>query len=155
MVTIEGDIPFRKYPFIFSGENIKNKEGLSRLENIKRRNSINQLTCYKLSQKVTLNGRGLGGSVLAEFIDCGRGLGVVFWSFVLVIFIMFAENILYVSDFLRPLVYLIMVNLFHAPRGYLFHFVSSMKYYFFALFFYFFIKCFCGYLYSRKGNVNV
>lgn len=152
LTIIDGDIPYRRYPFIFSGENIQNKNSLSRLENIKRRNSINQLTSYKISPKVTLNGRGLGGSVLAEFIDCGGLFGVIFWTFILAFFIILADNIKFVPNFLRPFIYLIMVNLFHAPRGYFFHFLSSFQYYVFAIFLYFIIKFFCEYGLSRYGG---
>ena len=139
LTVIQGDIPFHEKPFIFSPllNLFKNINSMSRYEMIKSTNSIDLLTCYKISRTHTLSGNGLGGAVIGEFIDCGSYFGVVVWTIILALLIYFLDEFNLISSKYRPLCYILLVNLIHAPRGYFFPNPLQLKYVFLALVLYY------------------
>ena len=139
LTVIQGNIPFHEKPFIFSPlfDLFYNNDSASRFEMIKSTNSIDLLTCYKISKTHTLSGNGLGGAVIGEFIDCGSYFGVVGWTIILALIIYFLDNFDKISSRYRPLCFIFLVNLIHAPRGYFFPNPLQLKYVLFALVLYY------------------
>ena len=155
LTVIEGDIPYHSYPFIFQPifvSQMNPKEG--RMNIIKNKNSIDLLTSYKHNRKRTLKGAGLGGSILAEFIDCGKWIGLIFWTLILAIMLCRLDLFNYTKRLLRPWSYILLVNIIHSPRGYFFKFIPKLKYVFIALFIYFIVDFFYNTFWKRGKNAK-
>lgn len=151
--VLENEIPFHTYPFIFAPLiNEFRDDEENRMIRIKETNSINLLTAYSISPSKIVESGGLGGSVIAEFIDCGGILGIVFWGFVLTMQIILLENFSNTSNLLRPFYFTMMSNMMHNPRGYFFGFIGEMKYVFVAIILYFVLDLFYKSFYNKSGG---
>lgn len=141
LIIIDGNIPYHNYPFIFQPL-LKNKYNniKDRYEKIKKTNSIDYLTSFKINRKRTLNGAGLGGAIIGEFIDCGKWFGVIFWTIILAIMIEVLDSINTKKRIYRPLLFIMIVNMVHNPRGYFFKFINDIEYVIFGLFIYLLIS---------------
>lgn len=141
LTVMEGDIPYHTYPFIFAqiiqgfGYSFKDRPS-----QIKFQNNINLLTCYKWNPKATLNGMGLGGAVIAEFIDFYGLLGVILGTIALAYILGILDRFFRIKKFFRPLGYAILQNALMLPRHYFFGWVAGIKYAIEALIIYYILE---------------
>jgi oligosaccharide repeat unit polymerase len=132
MIIIEKELAFHPFPFIFSplispilqiGHS--NEKGQVR-EAAENGNDISSVTMYNISRGAYLSGSGYGGSVFAEFYDCGGMLGVILFSVILALLLTYCDYypIHKCSRIIIPLLYIISSKSLTFARGRFFSFID-------------------------------
>lgn len=140
-------IPYHNYPYLFQpivkiirGYDSSGTNKDERMRRIKNENSIDMTTAYALSPKNAGKGSGLGGAVIAEFIDCGKTVGILICTILLAFLIVKCDFIKSSKKYLRPILYCLTSNMMHNPRGYFFSFLPQIKYWIVSVIFYLLLR---------------